>query len=86
MQESGFDGFVTASINFFVAPPNTPLAIRKQVSDAVARALASDEVKQAFAKIGASEKPATPDELAKYIEQQQKHWSGIVETTHISLD
>jgi tripartite-type tricarboxylate transporter receptor subunit TctC len=86
MQESGFDGFVTASINFFVAPPGTPLAIRQQISDAVARALASEEVKQAFAKIGASEKPAAPDALAAYIAEQHKHWSRIVETTHISLD
>jgi tripartite-type tricarboxylate transporter receptor subunit TctC len=86
MVESGFDQFVTASINFFVAPPGTPMAIRKQVSDAVARALASDEIKQAFAKIGANEKPASPDELAAYIARQQKHWDRIVETTHISLD
>jgi tripartite-type tricarboxylate transporter receptor subunit TctC len=86
MVESGFDGFVTASINFIVAPPGTPLAIRQQVSDAVARALASDEIKQAFAKIGANEKPAAPDALAGYIVQQQKHWGRIVETTHISLD
>jgi tripartite-type tricarboxylate transporter receptor subunit TctC len=86
MQESGFDGFVTASINFFVAPPGTPLAIRQQISDAVARALASDEIKQAFAKIGANEKPAAPDALATYIAQQQKHWGRIVESTKISLD
>jgi tripartite-type tricarboxylate transporter receptor subunit TctC len=86
MVESGFDGFVTASINFFVAPPGTPMAIRKQVSDAVARALASDDVKQAFAKIGANEKPATPDELAVYMVKQQQLWNRIVETTKISLD
>jgi tripartite-type tricarboxylate transporter receptor subunit TctC len=86
MVESGFDGFVTASINFIVAPPGTPIAVRKQVSDAVARALASDDVKQAFEKIGADEKPAAPDALAVYIVEQQKHWGRIVETTHISLD
>jgi len=28
MVESGFDGFVTASINFIVAPPGTPISIR----------------------------------------------------------
>src|SRR5690242_4912380 len=44
MVDSGFDQFVTASINFVVAPPGTPLAIRRQLSDAVARALASTEV------------------------------------------
>jgi tripartite-type tricarboxylate transporter receptor subunit TctC len=86
MVESGFDGFITASINFFVAPPNTPLAIRQQVSEAVARALASDEVKQAFAKIGANEKPAAPDALAAYLVKQQQLWTRIVETTRISLD
>jgi tripartite-type tricarboxylate transporter receptor subunit TctC len=86
MEESGFDGFVTASINFIVAPPGTPPAIRRQVSDAVARALASDRVKQAFARIGATARPATPDELAVYVADQQRRWGKIVAATHISLD
>jgi len=38
MVESGFDQFVTASITFIVAPPSTPMPIRQQVSEAVARA------------------------------------------------
>ena len=41
MVESGFDQFVTVSINFIVAPPGTPIAVRQQLSEAVARALAS---------------------------------------------
>jgi tripartite-type tricarboxylate transporter receptor subunit TctC len=86
MVESGFDGFVTASINFIVAPPGTPLPIRKQLSDAVARALDSDEVKTAFAKMGAQARPATPEQLATYLEQQQARWSKIVETTRVSVD
>jgi len=86
MVESGFDGFVTASINFIVAPPGTPLAVRRQLSDAVARALGSDDVKQAFAKIGAEEKPATPDELAAYMVKQHALWTRIVEATKISLE
>ena len=52
MVESGFDQFVTESITFIVAPPGTPLPIRQQISEAVARALATDEIKQAFAKDG----------------------------------
>jgi tripartite-type tricarboxylate transporter receptor subunit TctC len=86
MVESGFDQFVTASINFIVAPPGTPIAIRQQVSEAVARALASDEVKQAFSKIGAYARPASPEELSSYIAQQQSRWARIVETTRISVD
>ena len=67
MVESGFDQFVTASITFLVAPPGTPLPIRQQISEGVARALASDEVKQAFAKMGALARPSSPEQLASYL-------------------
>ena len=86
MVESGFDQFVTASINFIVAPPGTPLPIRKQLSDAVARALDSDEVKSAFARMGAQARPASPEQLASYLAQQQVRWSKIVQTTRVSVD
>ena len=86
MVESGFDQFVTASVNFIVAPPGTPLAIRRQLSEAVARALASDEIKQAFSKMGATARPASPEALASYVAQQQDRWARIVETTRISID
>lgn len=86
MQESGFDQFVTASINFLVAPPGTPIEIRHRLSDAVARALGSAEVRDAFAKIGAKAEPATPEQLTSYLAQQQVRWAKIVETTKISAE
>ena len=86
MVESGFADFMTASINFIVAPPQTPLPIRQRISEAVAHALASEEVRQAFAKIGADARPATPEELAAYLVVQQKHWAGIVAATKLSVE
>jgi tripartite-type tricarboxylate transporter receptor subunit TctC len=86
MVESGFDGFVTASVNFIVAPPGTPMPLRQRLSEAVASALASAEVKDAFAKIGAKAEPATPDELGTYIAQQAQRWSRIVQATGISVE
>jgi tripartite-type tricarboxylate transporter receptor subunit TctC len=86
MVESGFDQFVTASINFIVAPPGTPLAVRQRLSEAVARALASDEVKQAFSKIGAQARPGSPEQLATYLADQQQRWARIVEATRVSVD
>ncbi len=86
MVESGYDQFVTSSINFIVAPPGTPLAARQKISEAVARALASDQVKAAFVKIGATEKPANPDQLSAYIVDQQLRWSKIVQMTRISVE
>jgi len=78
MVESGFDQFIAASINF--------LAVRQQLSEAVARALDSPEVKQAFSRIGAQARPAMPEKLSAYLAQQQLHWARIVEATRISVD
>jgi tripartite-type tricarboxylate transporter receptor subunit TctC len=86
MVESGFDQFVTASVNFIVAPPGTPLSVRQRLSEAVASALASAEVKEAFAKIGAKAEPASPEQLSSYLVQQQLRWAKIVEATGISVD
>jgi len=86
MVESGFDQFVTASVNFIVAPPGTPLSARQRISEAVASALASAEVKDTFAKIGAKAEPATPDQLTSYLAQQQLRWGKIVSATGISVD
>ena len=86
MVESGFDQFVTVSINFIVAPPGTPIAVRQRVAEAVGRALASDEVKQAFAKMGAHARPASPEQLAPYLADQQARWARIVEATRVSVD
>jgi tripartite-type tricarboxylate transporter receptor subunit TctC len=86
MVESGFDQFVTASINFIVAPPGTPISIRQRLGEAVARALASVEVEQAFSKIGALARPASPEQLSSYLAQQQLRWARIVEATRVSVD
>jgi tripartite-type tricarboxylate transporter receptor subunit TctC len=86
MVESGFDQFVTASVNFLVAPPGTPMPLRQRLSEAVASALATAELKDAFAKIGAKAEPATPEELTSYIAQQEQRWSRIVQATGISVD
>ena len=66
MVESGFDQFITTSVNVIVAPPGTPLTIRRQINQATAAALASSEVQQAFATLGAEARGASPEEVASY--------------------
>jgi len=86
MGESGFDQFVTSSVAFVVAPPGTPIAVRQQLSEAIARAIASDEIGQALGKLGAQARPSSVDELASYLAQQQVRWSKIVDATRVSID
>jgi tripartite-type tricarboxylate transporter receptor subunit TctC len=86
MVESGFDQFVMTSITGIVAPPGTPLMIRQRLNEAVASALASAEVEQAFSRLGVQARPVSPDEFASYLAREQQHWGRIIETTRVSVD
>jgi tripartite-type tricarboxylate transporter receptor subunit TctC len=86
MVESGFDQFVTTSVTVLVAPPGTPLAIRQQINDAVAKALAANDVEQALAKLGAQARPAPPDEATAFLVREQQRWSRLIEAARISID
>ena len=86
MVESGFDQFITTSVNLIVAPPGTPIAIRRQINEAAAAALASPEVQQAFARLGAEARTASPEDVASYLAEAQRRWSRLIETARISVD
>jgi tripartite-type tricarboxylate transporter receptor subunit TctC len=86
MVESGFDQLITTSVNVIVAPPGTPLAIRRQINQAAAAALASTEVQKAFATLGAEARPASPEEVASYLAEAQQRWSRLIATARISID
>jgi tripartite-type tricarboxylate transporter receptor subunit TctC len=86
MVESGFGEFITTSINGIVAPPNTPIAIRRRLGDAVTTALASAEVQRSLANLGGEARPSSPEEFAFYLTGAQQHWARIIAATHISID
>jgi tripartite-type tricarboxylate transporter receptor subunit TctC len=86
MVESGFDQLVTTSVNVIVAPPGTPLAIRRQINQAAAAALASTEVQQAFARLGYEARGASPEDVASYLAEAQRRWSRLIETARLSID
>jgi tripartite-type tricarboxylate transporter receptor subunit TctC len=86
MVESGFDQFITTSVNVIVAPPGTPLTIRRQINRAAAAALASTEVQQAFANLGAQARPASPEDVASYLAEAQQRWLRLIERVRISID
>ena len=86
MVESGFDQFIVTSISAIVAPPGTPIEIRRRLNQAVAGALAAEDVEQALSKMGGEARPASPEELASYLAAEQQRWSRIIEATRVSVD
>ena len=67
MVESGFDQFIVTSITAIVAPPGTPIDIRRRLNEAVASAVSSEEVERSLSKMGGEARPASPEQLASYL-------------------
>ncbi len=86
MVESGFDQFNVTSISAIVAPPGTPIEIRRRLNQAVASALASEDVMRSLSRMGGEARPAAPDELAAFLASEQLRWSRIIETTKVSVE
>jgi tripartite-type tricarboxylate transporter receptor subunit TctC len=86
MVESGFDQFVMTSITAIVAPPGTPIDIRRRLNEVVAGALASEDVERALARTGGEARPASPEDTATYLAGLQQHFARIIEATRISID
>jgi tripartite-type tricarboxylate transporter receptor subunit TctC len=86
MVESGFDQFVVTSISAIVAPPGTPIDIRRRLHQAVAGALASEEVERALSRTGGEARPASLEELASFLAGEQQRWARIIEATGVSVD
>jgi tripartite-type tricarboxylate transporter receptor subunit TctC len=86
MVESGFDQFVMTSITAIVAPPGTPIGIRRRLNEAVAGALASEEVERSLSRMGGEARPASPEDLASFLAGEQQRWARIIEATRVSVD
>ncbi len=86
MVESGFDAFIMTSITAIVAPPGTPADIRRRLNEAVAGALASEDVERSLSRMGGEARPASPEELASFLAAEQQRWARIIETTRVSVD
>jgi tripartite-type tricarboxylate transporter receptor subunit TctC len=86
MVESGFDQFVMTSVSLVVAPPGTPIEIRRRLNEAVTSALASEDVLRSLSSMGGEARPASPEETGSFLSGELKRWAGIIEATRISVD
>jgi tripartite-type tricarboxylate transporter receptor subunit TctC len=86
MVESGFDQFIVTSITAIMAPPGTPIEIRRQLNQAVVGALATEDVERTLSRMGGEPRPASPEDLASWLAGEQQRWARIIEATKVSVD
>jgi tripartite-type tricarboxylate transporter receptor subunit TctC len=85
-QELGISNFVVSSWYAMWAIKGTPKDIVEKMSTEVQTALASPEIKERWAGMGASVPKMSRAELATYVNQEIVRWSEVVKKSNAKLD
>jgi tripartite-type tricarboxylate transporter receptor subunit TctC len=85
MIEAGYPDFVVRDWQGFAVKAGAPREVIAKINGAVATVLASDELKLAFAKIGADPVGGSPDEFGKLIGAEVERWSSLAKVAGIKV-
>ena len=78
-------GFEAFEWNGVFVPHGTPPAIVRKINASLNVALMSPEVSTRFAQLNIESHRNTPEEFARFVEEQMKLWSGVVKEANIKL-
>jgi tripartite-type tricarboxylate transporter receptor subunit TctC len=76
--ESGVSGYEVSSWNGIFAPKGTPKEAIDILNKAIAEVVATQDVKDKFAKLGAVAQASTPDELMNRLTSDIKKWDAVI--------
>lgn len=84
--ESGYPGFEASVWHAFIAPKGTPPAVIAKLNDAIGKALASPDVKERLAKLGAVASPSTPAELGTLVRAEHERYGRLIRDANIKAN
>lgn len=68
------------------APPGTPKAITKRLSDAIGEGFKTPELRQRILSLEAEPLGNSPDDMRKMIEASTQHWSPVISAAKVAID
>jgi tripartite-type tricarboxylate transporter receptor subunit TctC len=83
--EQGFKAIVVEQWMAFYLPPRTTAAIVDRAQAALAKALASQQVAEAFATFGLEPASSTPAQLAQRTRADHERWGQVVKATGFKI-
>ena len=84
--EAGLPGYDANFWSGLVAPAGTPSQAIDVLNDALVRALATQEVREALARQGLEAFGTTPQEFAQFIGAEIEKWGRVVKTSGAKVD
>jgi tripartite-type tricarboxylate transporter receptor subunit TctC len=86
MAEAGVPGYEVYEWNGVFVPAGTPAPVVQKLADALAKAMASPEVKERVAGLGGEISGYGPKEAEKFIREQTELWAKVVKAGNIKVD
>jgi tripartite-type tricarboxylate transporter receptor subunit TctC len=71
-------GFETGSFQGIAAPAGTPPAVVAQLHDALAKIIATPEMQERLAQLGAESRPGSSADFATFISSEKQRWAKVV--------
>ena len=68
------------------APPGTPAAITKRISDSIGKGFRQPDMQARILKLEADPLGSTPDEMRKMIKESEDIWGPVVKAANITID
>jgi len=79
-------GYSAASWTALVAPPGTPPAIANKLAQAVAEIVKEPDVHKRMIDAGDEALTSTPEEMAKFLSEESKRWSALIQAEGIKAE
>lgn len=85
-KEAGLDGYEVTTWYGVFAPKNTPAPVIDRMRKEIATALASDYIKEAWAKAGSPVPAMGHEDFAKFIGSEIARWGKVVKDANVKLN
>jgi len=79
-------GFYSDTWMAIAAPAGTPKAITKKMSEAIAKAIQSPDVRKRIEDLQAEPLGSTPDQMAALIKESRDRWTPVITTANIKSE
>lgn len=84
--EAGVPGYAAESWYGIYVPAGTPATIIARLNQSVHTAVKSDAFKSRIEEEGLVTSSGAPEELAKYVREEEARWAKVVKEGHIQID
>lgn len=85
MAESGYDGIVARTFYGFFAPAAVPEALRARIAADLRGIAATEAIRRLILQDGLEPHADTPEEFARFLEEQGAFWSRVIRERHITI-